>query len=142
MCLIVFRNNPWVKPFADFVNGFILMICCGLIGGILGFLIGYLIFGNILGVNISMETLLVSNNEFANAILSSARQKVFISAGLGALIGAVIYLMTTDNSNKKELSNNLPPASMTDELIRLNELKEKGIITQKEFDDQKKRILK
>ena len=43
------------------------------------------------------------------------------------------------SSDKKESNSN---SSVSDELLKLNELKEKGILTEEEFNEQKKKLLK
>jgi len=50
-----------------------------------------------------------------------------------------IIIDNQDNLNKKSKETEI---SISDELLKLNDLKEKGIITQDEFEKQKKKILK
>ena len=43
------------------------------------------------------------------------------------------------NSEKKSTSNSY--SSVSDELLKLNDLKEKGILTEDEFEQQKRKLL-
>lgn len=54
-----------------------------------------------------------------------------------------VIIDKTDSKNKSEIQSNtsLPSKSIADELIKLNELKEKGILTENEFTVQKNKIL-
>lgn len=47
-----------------------------------------------------------------------------------------IFSELSTNANKVNVNNNI-----ADELLKLNDLKDKGILTQREFDEQKKKLL-
>jgi len=47
-----------------------------------------------------------------------------------------------DTNQSRQYSANNSNTSVYDELIKLNELKEKGILTDEEFNEQKKKLLK
>ncbi|MDC3071055.1 SHOCT domain-containing protein [Bacteroidota bacterium] len=47
-----------------------------------------------------------------------------------------------DTNQSRQYSANNSNTSVYDELIKLNELKEKGILTEEEFNEQKKKLLK
>jgi hypothetical protein len=51
-----------------------------------------------------------------------------------------IFEIIIDGSNNSN-SNTIQSSSISDELIKLNELKQKGILTDVEFEEQKKKIL-
>lgn len=67
---------------------------------------------------------------------------------LSPLVGFVAAYVIEDESKtfkSNEIKNNNQDKinnSVSDEIIKLNELKEKGILTEEEFNDQKNKILK
>ena len=64
-----------------------------------------------------------------------------ISLILSPVVGFVIVFVSKDKTltEKKNLKET---ESVSDELLKLNNLKEKGIITDEEFNEQKKKLLK
>ena len=65
----------------------------------------------------------------------------FIAALLSPLVGFIIVFVSKDNT-AKEQPIIIEKESVSDELLKLNELKEKGILTEAEFNEQKKKLLK
>ena len=67
--------------------------------GIIGFFAGYLIFGEFMGVDLSLKHVIFGTDtgvnvidQVANEATSNARQQVWISAAAGALLGIVIAI--------------------------------------------------
>jgi|GEM_PF-2584471 len=143
--LIIFKNNKHVKPIARFVNAVLSLILCFFGGSVFGFFLGYLSFGKVLGTNISLNAILSGGDDYyghiPEIVLSPIRQKIFIATVLGALAGVAIYLIVTGIKTKQSKRHTTSFVSLSDELIKLSELKEKGIITQREFDEQKEKLL-
>tara|TARA_B110000240_G_scaffold174295_1_gene200671 strand:- start:34 stop:315 length:282 start_codon:yes stop_codon:yes gene_type:complete len=65
----------------------------------------------------------------------------FIAALLSPLVGFIIVFVSKD-STAKEQPIIIEKESVSDELLKLNELKEKGILSEEEFNEQKKKLLK
>jgi len=65
----------------------------------------------------------------------------FIAALLSPLVGFIIVFVSKDKT-AKEQSIIIEKESVSDELLKLNELKEKGILSEEEFNEQKKKLLK
>lgn len=60
------------------------------------------------------------------------------------LIGLIVTALSSKNKVEVSVENNTPikeKESVSDELLKLNELKEKGILTEEEFQKQKVKIL-
>ena len=143
LLLIIFKDNKWIKPIASTLNAFVLVVISILIGGVLGFFVGYLMYGQILGVSIPLDTILsniFNNSSFANILLGSIKQKIIISTILGAVLGLIV-LIIAESVGSKSKKNNKSSISTSDEILKLNSLKEKGIISVQEFDEQKKKLL-
>lgn len=77
----------------------------------------------------------------------------FLSLFLSPLVGLIIAFSSQRNSPEEVIvKNDVPPAesntgpfvppSLADELLKLNELKEKGVITAEEFEDLKAKTIK
>lgn len=65
----------------------------------------------------------------------------FISLITTPVIGLIITALSSKNKVEVSIENQPNKETVTDELIKLNDLKEKGIITEDEFLKQKNRIL-
>jgi hypothetical protein len=140
LILIVFRENKWVKPITSYANSLAAGIISILVGSIVGFFVGYLMYGQILGVSVPISSIFSNNSDLENIFLGSIKQKVCISSIIGGVLGLIIYIIADSVGNNSKKKNN-STLSTSDELLKLNELKEKGIITSQEFDKQKQKIL-
>ena len=65
----------------------------------------------------------------------------FIATLLSPIVGFIIVFVSKDNT-AKEQPIIIEKESVSDELLKLNELKEKGILSEEEFNEQKKKLLK
>lgn len=74
--------------------------------------------------NLNLRTKSGKNYQLNTVDLSEAQKAVKIFSELST------------NANKVNVNNNI-----ADELLKLNDLKDKGILTQREFDEQKKKLL-
>ena len=131
MLLIVFRNAKWIQPIVKMIKALLLFVLFVIAGGIAGFFVGYLRYGN------SVPVWDIFSSE-SDIWLDMERSKVLVCSLVGAVLGIVLFLLVNFivvKISKKRHS------TVLDELLELNELKEKGIITQDKFDQQKKKRL-
>ena len=82
----------------------------------------------------------IKETEFLNGeILKESKLAVNQWKDVFTIIIDKIDTKSVSSSDKKESNSN---SSVSDELLKLNELKEKGILTEEEFNEQKKKLLK
>ncbi len=65
----------------------------------------------------------------------------FISLLTTPIIGLIVTALSSKSSVEVNQENQSKNVSVSDELLKLNELKEKGILTEEEFNRQKDKIL-
>ena len=69
---------------------------------------------------------------------------VFISAkpiSMGIEARRNVNLKSSDENNKQNINLDSNDSSITDELLKLNELKKDGVLTQEEYEQAKKKLL-
>ena len=69
---------------------------------------------------------------------------VFISAkpiGMGIEARRNVNLKSSDENNKQNINLDSNGSSITDELLKLNQLKKDGMLTQEEYEQAKKKLL-
>ena len=69
---------------------------------------------------------------------------VFISAkpiSMGIEARRNVNLKSSDENNKQNINLDSKDSSITDELLKLNELKKDGVLTQEEYEQAKKKLL-
>ena len=69
---------------------------------------------------------------------------VFISAkpiSMGIEARRNVNLKSSDENNKQNINLDSNDSSITDELLKLNELKKDGLLTQEEYEQAKKKLL-
>ena len=69
---------------------------------------------------------------------------VFISAkpiSMGIEARRNVNLKSSDENNKQNINLDSNDSSITDELLKLNELKKDGVLTQEEYEQAKKKVL-
>lgn len=52
-----------------------------------------------------------------------------------------VNLKSSDENNKQNINLDSKDSSITDELLKLNELKKDGVLTQEEYEQAKKKLL-
>ena len=52
-----------------------------------------------------------------------------------------VNLKSSDENNKQNINLDSNDSSITDELLKLNELKKDGLLTQEEYEQAKKKLL-
>lgn len=68
--------------------------------------------------------------------------RLLIFGLIALLVYAVIKGVLSIDSGKKSKNNSSKKASIADELLKLQNLREEGIITEEEFQQMKKKLLK
>ena len=69
---------------------------------------------------------------------------VFISAkpiSMGIEARRNVNLKSSDENNEQNINLDSNDSSITDELLKLNELKKDGVLTQEEYEQAKKKLL-
>ncbi len=74
-------------------------------------------------------------------IMPNQKGSFMIGVALG-LIGVIIALIITHKNNNKDKNKNNNNSNKYEDLQKLAELKQKGILTEKEFEEEKEKLLK
>ena len=121
------------------------------LGAILGGLgIGYG-GGFIVGLIVSLLITLLLTIKIFNDRKLGVFQKIFLVVGIiispifGVIFGVLpLAIISTSQIHNEEATDEAPAFDLnniTDKLMKLQELKEKGILTEEEFTEQKKKLL-
>ena len=110
-----------------------------LLFGVIGFFIGYILFGKVLGEYISLKYLYTEPKDIFSIItdemiLKSIREKILLSTGMGGIVGLILGLVSPSKPKRNETSIN------SDELAKLFELKQRGAISEDEYNEQKSKL--
>ena len=97
-----------------------------------------LLAGALIGWLIAFVLMCVVFGSFPRS-LSDFQLSIFLSLAPGTIVGIIVTYITA------KVSNNQPPAvnseTQEERLIKLKTLLDQGVLTQEEFDEQKKKIL-
>lgn len=137
--LLIFRNNKFMQAIIKIFIEIVTIIFIAIFGGVIGFFFGYSNNASVLGYKIPLDILFSDNPnfKFGDFILERIREKILISTIIGILLSVIIYIIAYYILKKKRAL----PTSIGIELEKLFELKEKGMISNDEFESLKKRIM-